>query len=180
MLKVLKIDYSKCHGCGICETVCKLNNDMKLHRSKAKIKSISIELEGWGLPKVCMQCQDPACMSVCPNNAIYRDDLLNRVMVDSDRCIGCRLCVMTCPFGAPQFDDDSGQIVKCDLCEGDPLCAKYCMYDALQYVEADSITSTQEDALVNSIRELMSNLKQPDEKNERPKTLDLTKSNWTQ
>jgi carbon-monoxide dehydrogenase iron sulfur subunit len=176
MPKILKIDYSKCHGCGICETVCKLNNSLNYNGSKAKIKSISIELEGWGLPKICMQCNDPACMAVCPNKAIYRDEALNRVMVDHDRCIGCRLCVMTCPFGAPQFDNDSGRIVKCDLCDGDPVCVRYCMYDALQYVEADSITETQEDVLVKSIRELMSNVKEPGSDDEKPKTLDLTKS----
>ena len=61
-------------------------------------------------------------------------------MVDHDKCIGCRMCVTVCPFGAIRFDGTSGKVVKCDVCDGDPLCVRFCSYGALRYVEVSEQT----------------------------------------
>jgi len=106
--------------------------------SQPQVTSISWDLEGWGVPITCQQCQDAPCMAICPTGAIYRDEELNRVMVDYHRCIGCRICVVACPFGAMDFDREARKVIKCDLCDGDPLCAKLCPYGALQYVDVSN------------------------------------------
>jgi Fe-S-cluster-containing dehydrogenase component len=83
-------------------------------------------------------------MQVCPVRAITRDESLNRVQVDQDICIGCRMCVATCPFGAMGFNVDSKKVFKCDFCDGDPQCARFCETKAAQYVEASAVSSTKQ------------------------------------
>jgi Fe-S-cluster-containing hydrogenase component 2 len=75
-------------------------------------------------------------MAVCPEEAIYRDQELDRVMIDSKRCIGCKMCVSACPTGAMGFDPDRGRAFKCDLCDGAPECVRVCEEKALDYLES--------------------------------------------
>ena len=58
--------------------------------------------------------------------AISRDADRLRTVIDYNLCVGCRMCVYACPFGAMGFDADRGRPYKCDLCGGDPLCVKFC------------------------------------------------------
>ena len=74
-------------------------------------------------------------MAVCPKEAIFRDAELSRVMINYDLCIGCKMCVPACPFGAMGFDADRGRVFKCDLCDGDPQCVRFCDMKAVDYVE---------------------------------------------
>jgi Fe-S-cluster-containing hydrogenase component 2 len=74
---------------------------------------------------------------VCPKKAISRDEELGRVVIDYDQCIGCKMCVMACPFGAMSVDLEEEQVIKCDLCSGEPTCVRFCDAKALKYVEAD-------------------------------------------
>lgn len=79
-------------------------------------------------------------MGVCPVGAIRRDTKTEAVLIDRDACIGCRVCMIACPFGAITFDLDRRRPIKCDLCEGDPRCVKFCETRALTYgslVEAE-------------------------------------------
>jgi len=57
-------------------------------------------------------------------------------MVDYDICIGCRMCVAICPFGGMAFDPLAQKVIKCDFCDGDPLCASFCEVEAIKYAEA--------------------------------------------
>ncbi len=66
----------------------------------------------------CMHCVDPGCVSVCPVTAMRRDPLTGIVTHDPDACIGCRNCMVGCPYNVPQFEYDKafGQITKCQMC----------------------------------------------------------------
>jgi carbon-monoxide dehydrogenase iron sulfur subunit len=57
--------------------------------------------------------------------------------VIEDRCVGCKVCTIACPFGTVNYNSDSGKVIKCDLCDGDPACAKACPTGAITYVDAD-------------------------------------------
>ena len=136
MAKVLAIDYEKCTGCRICEQVCTVKHEGVVNPARSRIKVIKWEQEGRYIPMGCQQCESAPCKAICPVKAISRDESLNRVMVDYDVCIGCRMCVAICPFGGMAFDTLAQKVIKCDFCDGDPLCAKFCDVKAVQYVDA--------------------------------------------
>ena len=90
-------------------------------------------MEGKVLPMVCRQCDDAPCMEVCPMGAISKDSETGVVAVDYDRCIGCRMCVSICPFGAMGYDFVGNKVIKCDLCDGDPQCVRFCDAGAIRF-----------------------------------------------
>jgi len=133
--KMLIIDYSKCQACGICENACATREEDAPRGFPTRIRTVIWDLEGWGVPIACQHCTDAPCQAVCPRQAISRDEELARVMIEYERCIGCRMCLAVCPFGAIGYDSVARRVIKCDLCDGDPLCASLCSYGAIQYVE---------------------------------------------
>ncbi len=136
MGKVLVVNYEKCTGCRLCELVCAVKHDGVSNPTRSRIKVIKWEGEGLYIPMSCQQCQDAPCMNVCPVKAISRDESLARVMVDYDKCIGCRSCVAVCPFGAMSFNAIDRKVFKCDLCDGDPQCVRFCEIKAVDYSDA--------------------------------------------
>ena len=67
-------------------------------------------------PKSCLHCEDAACVTVCPTGASFKRAADGIVLVDEDKCIGCKLCSWACPYGAREFDEDQGVMKKCTLC----------------------------------------------------------------
>jgi Fe-S-cluster-containing dehydrogenase component len=67
-------------------------------------------------PRSCLHCAEPACVRVCPTGASYRRASDGIVLVNEDKCIGCKLCSWACPYGAREFDTDAGVMKKCTLC----------------------------------------------------------------
>ena len=94
-------------------------------------------------------------MAVCPKDAISRDEELNRVAVDYDLCIGCGMCVAACPFGGMGIDTVENKVIKCDLCDGDPVCVRFCKAEALEYVDASTANLRKKRASAEKFSELM-------------------------
>ena len=140
MAKVLQINYQKCTGCRLCELVCAVVHDGKSNPARSRIKVMKWEAEGLYIPMSCNQCQDAPCLNACPVKAIYRDEELGRVMVDQEVCIGCRTCVAVCPFGAMSYNTKDKQVFKCDFCDGEPQCVRFCDMKAVDYVDADEVS----------------------------------------
>ncbi len=140
MAKTLYIDYQKCTGCRLCELVCAVFHDGISNPARSRIKVMKWEAEGLYIPMSCQQCQDAPCMNVCPVKAISLDEELGRVFVDYDVCIGCRACVAVCPFGAMSFNIKDKQVFKCDLCDGDPQCVRFCEVKAIDFLEMDDVS----------------------------------------
>ncbi len=139
LTKVLVSDPKKCTGCKLCELACSLRHEGECNPDLSRIRIIDWNNQGIYLPVSCQQCEDGSCMAVCPKDAIYRDDKLDRVMVDYDRCISCKMCISACPFGAIRFDENRGKIIRCDLCDGDPQCVRFCDTKALAFVDTSLI-----------------------------------------
>ena len=138
--KVLMIDYEKCTGCRLCELVCTVKHDGISNPMRSLIRVMKWESEGLYIPMSCQQCQDAPCMKACPVKAISMNACLGRVEVDYDVCIGCRTCVSVCPFGAMSFNTVDRKVFKCDLCDGDPQCVRFCEVKALTYVDAGDVS----------------------------------------
>lgn len=140
MAKALYINYEKCTGCRLCELVCAVSHDGVSNPARSRIKVMKWESEGLYVPMSCQQCQDAPCMNVCPMKAISRNNETEVVSVDYDVCIGCRSCTLVCPFGAMNYNPIDKKVFKCDVCDGDPQCVRFCDMKAVDYVEPDDIS----------------------------------------
>ncbi|HTM69767.1 MAG TPA: 4Fe-4S dicluster domain-containing protein, partial [Luteimonas sp.] len=67
-------------------------------------------------PRSCLHCETPACVTVCPTGASYKRAEDGIVLVDEDKCIGCKLCSWACPYGAREYSPVEGVMKKCTLC----------------------------------------------------------------
>ena len=140
MAKVLYVDHDKCTGCRLCELVCAVSHDGISNPARSRIRVMKWEAEGLYVPMTCQQCQDAPCLNVCPVKAISQDADTGRVLVDYNVCIGCRSCVSVCPFGAMSFNTTDRRVLKCDLCDGNPQCVRFCEVKAVDFIEANDIS----------------------------------------
>jgi formate dehydrogenase iron-sulfur subunit len=136
------IDLTRCRGCGECVAACRRAKRLPAAPEKPEelsaraLTSVSVH-EGVPVRNLCRHCVTPTCASVCPVGALVKTEL-GPVVHDPSRCIGCRDCMMACPFGIPRFDwsSTSPTVRKCDGCidllrEGEPpACALACPYGA--------------------------------------------------
>lgn len=151
----LLIDLTRCIGCGSCATACKLDNRLeyrgdqptlgpRVELASSNWTVVRTERDSEGAPvyvkQQCMHCLEPACVSACPVRALTKAPV-GAVTYDVDRCIGCRYCLMACPFGVPTFEWDRAisSVSKCDLCpertsRGEPTaCASACPTGAIAF-----------------------------------------------
>ena len=139
MEKILVVDHEKCTGCRLCEMVCSVKHTGMSNPTRSRIHVIKWQWEGFELPMLCQQCEDAPCIAVCPKDALSRDPTMGRVTLNYDLCIGCKMCVIACPFGGMGVDTVARQVIKCDLCDGDPTCVRFCDSGALQFIPASSV-----------------------------------------
>ncbi|HKZ99865.1 MAG TPA: 4Fe-4S dicluster domain-containing protein [Thermoplasmata archaeon] len=168
---VMVIDLDRCDGCGICTTACRNEHNVPDGQEWIKVYEVS-EPDGasYFLPRPCMNCENAPCVAVCPVGATFvRTDGV--VLIDHNRCIGCRYCMAACPYNARYFNWDGpaeltpgelaiyspanpvvhrrGTVEKCMFCahradEGElPACVQACPMKAIFFGDA------REDAVSN-------------------------------
>ncbi|MCA1772766.1 4Fe-4S dicluster domain-containing protein [Vreelandella boliviensis] len=113
------IDLDKCTGCQACTTACSMENNTLpgetwqdvLFYNAGEYPSGQMK---W-LPRPCMQCENPSCVHVCPTRATYKDpDAGGIVFVDWNKCIGCKYCMIACPYGV-RFYADEKPLIEPDI-----------------------------------------------------------------
>jgi Fe-S-cluster-containing hydrogenase component 2 len=72
-------------------------------------------------------------MNTCPAEAIFLEESTGAKILNEEKCIGCRMCMIAYPFGAISIDPLTKKVVKCDLCSGEPACAQWCPTGAIEY-----------------------------------------------
>ena len=154
MEKMLIVDLNKCSGCRTCENVCSLKHHGVCNPALGRVGVVKWELEGVYLPVVCQHCEEPACAQACPANVITRNEETGAMVRDRDRCLGCKMCLAACPFGAPTLDLRDRKPISCDLCDGDPLCAQLCPTEALEFVKVENVGPYRKRKAVANLREL--------------------------
>jgi Fe-S-cluster-containing hydrogenase component 2 len=141
MRYIISINAAACTGCRICEMVCSLSHTGTCWPERARLRVLSEEVDGRidSVPVLCMQCEVPACRLACPTGATFEGGPAGALLVAAEKCIGCSGCVWACPFGASALDPATRVAHRCDQCEGDPRCVRYCPTGALRYVEEDKL-----------------------------------------
>jgi Fe-S-cluster-containing dehydrogenase component len=138
-MKILSIDLDRCVGCQNCELACSFYQIGDFRRERSNIWVSFYPEERFIVTLTCVQCEKPACKTVCPTRALRRDPETQAILVDEYRCIGCRMCMQVCPFGNIQMNPERRVIQKCNLCEGDPKCVRFCMGQAISFVDVDDL-----------------------------------------
>ena len=109
----------------------------------------------------CTQCSKAPCVEICPvgANAFVPETGAN--VINPETCIGCQMCMMVCPFGAVLKIEKQGQrvIIKCDLCNGDPQCVKFCEPGAIRYEEPQEQVQKRSDWFAGRVLELIKEMK---------------------
>ena len=140
MPRAILYDATLCVGCRACEAACAERNQLpyddeigKVEKTSAtKFTAVLSRGESF-MRRMCMHCQDPTCASVCPVGAFTKTPE-GPVIYEEDKCMGCRYCMMACPFSVPKYEWNAllPRVRKCDMCadrlaEGKPTaCAEVC------------------------------------------------------
>jgi Fe-S-cluster-containing dehydrogenase component len=137
-MKIVTMNPDLCVGCRNCEMACAFARTKETCESKeSNIKVNHYIDERILIPMTCLHCSEAWCMEVCPAGAISRDEKTNAVLIDKDKCAGCKMCILACPYGNIHFDSVDLISRKCDLCGGDPKCVTHCIAGALEFVEEE-------------------------------------------
>lgn len=158
MSKILTISPNKCLNCGSCELICSLNKTGGFNPRESAVNVLFYEKAAVSVPVMCMQCEDAACMKVCPVGAISRDEN-GAVLSDPKKCIVCKMCVSACPMGNISFSAATRKIVKCDLCGGAPSCAKACLTGAIRYEDATTSNIGKKKVIADKFKDLFTEVK---------------------
>lgn len=135
----------RCINCGSCYVACKATWDVPFGKEKFRTKVLEKE---WGqsgdnyddlhmdfISILCFHCDNPACVSVCPTCASYKRKEDGIVVLDDKKCIGCRMCMLACPYNARWYNEEKGIVDKCNFCldrleeKKEPMCSAVCPTD---------------------------------------------------
>lgn len=153
MSKALLYDATLCIGCKQCEAACAEKNKLpyddataaEARQSEHKF-TVVLSKDDKFMRRLCMNCEDPACASVCPVGAL-RKTAAGPVVYEEDRCMGCRYCMVACPFGVPKYEWNKllPRVKKCTMCAdrvqaGQPTaCAEACPTGATKFGEREEL-----------------------------------------
>jgi DMSO reductase iron-sulfur subunit len=147
-------DPNRCTGCDACRLACTIENGLAPGDSWRRVETFNErhrpDLPLYHVSLACNHCAEPACMHACPALAYSRDPATGAVILDPDKCVGCKYCAWACPFDAPLFDAGRGVMTKCTFCNDrlkgglQPACVALCPTDALGFGDLDETRTTQQ------------------------------------
>lgn len=151
MKSAILTDLTKCIGCEACALACKEINELPMSASmnmlSANTWSAVEHRNGVNIRRQCMHCEEPACVSACPVAALEKTKE-GAVIYDAGKCMGCRYCMVACPFGVPKYEWDKSipTIQKCILCYEkalslgkEPACTSACPTGATIFGERSAL-----------------------------------------
>jgi len=150
-LKVIAFNPEKCVGCRLCELVCSLKHTREFNPIRSRIQVVGFE-ELFSFPIMCFQCEKPFCAEACPTRAISKSRTTGVVKISKNRCIGCQMCTMACPFGNIGFSNIEKVAVKCEWCDGEPECTLFCPTQALEWKDLASVSIDKKRSLLEKLK----------------------------
>lgn len=158
------VDPQRCIGCRQCEFACAVEHSVSkdpllafleepVPRSRVHVEPGPVPTTAF--PNKCRHCDPAPCERVCPTGAITRDDGNGVVLVEAERCIGCAMCAVVCPFDVLTFHETASSApertavaVKCDGCIDrvsrgeEPACVEVCKVDALMFGDLNELVAS--------------------------------------
>lgn len=127
--KRLMFDAAKCTGCQSCALACSVMKFGECNPYHAAVRLFRNPFRNTEEALFCRQCDDAPCVDSCAAGALFRDG--GQIRLDTGRCTLCRSCAEVCPHQGITFIGGTGELVKCDLCGGNPVCTAFCSSGAL-------------------------------------------------
>lgn len=165
-------DFKSCIGCKACEVACVMshNNTHLPETVEDFLPRINVIQANDSYAAVsCHQCDDAPCAKVCPTKALVHQN--DRIRLINDKCIGCKNCVLACPFGAIsisanhklQVNNRPARAYKCDLCEGSvtQACVNACPTKAIRLIDQSKLSSHQQQKQIQFVEGDFAQAKQP-------------------
>ncbi|MCX7823749.1 MAG: 4Fe-4S dicluster domain-containing protein [Syntrophobacterales bacterium] len=149
-MKEIFVRIERCVGCHSCELACAVEHSRSKNLYEAiyeiprpKRRLYVEQMEGRRIPFLCRHCEDAPCVRACRTNALLQDPVTRIVTHSPERCIGCWLCAMTCPYGVINREEERRIAIKCDRCpqREEPACVKACLTGALVFLEEQDFAS---------------------------------------
>jgi Fe-S-cluster-containing dehydrogenase component/formate-dependent nitrite reductase membrane component NrfD len=144
------IDLKKCIGCHACTIACKAEHDIPVGGNRCWVKTVEKgvfpETQRLFFPVLCNQCEEAPCMNICPTNALFRrrDGIVD---MHGDSCIGCRACMVACPYDQLFIDPNTRTAEKCNFCANrienqlQPACVSVCPTECRIFGDLDDPAS---------------------------------------
>lgn len=140
----IETNQDRCIACKACEVHCQAKNSLPRNVKFGQLISAGPLLKK-GMPKVlslfmpCFHCEIPWCVSACPTGAMTKRSQDGIIFVQTELCVGCKACILACPWKVPQWDQSLGRVFKCDFCKDrldqglEPACVTGCTAHALKF-----------------------------------------------
>ena len=138
------IQLAKCIGCQACTVACKLQNDVPEGQYRTQSPAIGPtgtypNVHMYFEKEACQMCKNAPCVRVCPTKASHYNEA-GLVLIDADKCVGCKYCITACPYKARFLNKETGVADKCTFCyetrvaKGEkPACVSTCVGGALHF-----------------------------------------------
>jgi len=149
---IITTNPDRCIACHACEIACQSEHNMPLEATLGKIVILGPKMVD-NVPRMtsvfvaCFQCERAWCMEACPTDAIRRREKDGLVYILENLCVGCKACILACPWHIPQWNSETGKVVKCDLCmdridaDEEPACVSVCPTNALRFGRPGSLSN---------------------------------------
>ena len=154
MPRVIAVEIDRCLGCHSCELACALAHSSAaslyeaLQQRPLPQPRVAVLAAGEGaLPLQCRHCEDAPCVVICPTKAMQKPDPEGPVTIDHELCIGCKSCILVCPFGVIAMSADGKTIIKCDMCierlerGEEPACVSACPTRSLALMDVEAVAA---------------------------------------
>lgn len=150
------VDVTRCTGCNLCVQACVEANHLGTYHYKVQDSPDGLSASRWSsiiespmggfVRKFCRHCLEPACVSACPAGAMFRSEE-GVVLYDAQKCMGCRYCMMACPYGIPRYEWEATVplVQKCTLCHSRlekgqlPACVETCPEQVMIFGDRDEL-----------------------------------------
>ncbi len=150
-MKEIFVRLNRCVGCKSCELACAVEHSktkelsLAIHEIPRPKQRIFVEyVYDHKVPFLCRHCEDAPCVASCRTGALQQDPVTRIVSHDPDKCIGCWMCAMVCPYGMISKEKERRIAIKCDRCPDRtlPACVEACRTNALIFDEEEKFAKT--------------------------------------